>query len=367
MATRIIPRAIDWWGLALVAVLLVVGVFVVHSATLGTKFEAQGQRQIVYAIAAFVVLALATLIPYDIWLEYAYLLYGLVVLALVILPLLGHSVAGSRSWLDLGPARIQPSEVAKVLAALAMASWIRELEARSMERRDLAVLFALAAVPMGLTAIQPDFGTATTFLPLFGAVVFLSDIPLQKLLKWGMLAAAGVALLFALGWVSFFKPYQKERVLTFLDPGRDPRGSGYQVMQSRIAVGSGQITGKGLGSGTQNRLNFLPAPHTDFVFGVVAEETGLVGSFFVLLAFLGLLVRLAGTVELAKDQAGAFLAAAGCFLLLYHLLINVGMVLGLLPATGVPLPFLSHGGSALLSMTLLAGLGLNVRARRFTN
>lgn len=365
MFTKSIPRAVDGWGVLLVSLLLVASVLVVRSATLGTKFEGQGERQLLYVIAAFVVLALATLIPYEIWLEYAYLFYGAVVLALIILPLLGHAVAGSRSWLDLGPIRIQPSEVAKVFAAMAMAAWIRELEARKMEPRDMGVLLVLAAVPLGLTALQPDFGTATTFLPLFGAVIFLSPLPLGKLFKWGMTAGLAVALLFALGWFTFFKPYQKERVLNFLDPGRDPRGSGYQVMQSRIAVGSGQLTGKGLGSGTQNRLNFLPAPHTDFVFGVAAEETGLVGSLSILLVFLGLLLRLAGTVELAKDSAGAFLATSGCFVLLYHLLINVGMVLGLLPATGVPLPFLSHGGSALLSMTLLAGLGLNVRARRF--
>lgn len=364
---RALSRTFDVPGVLLVLFLVLAGVVMVGSATGGTKFAGLGDRQMFYGLAAAALLAVTLAVPYEVWLEYAYLLYGAVLLVLVTLPILGHTVAGSRSWFHLGPASFQPSELAKAFTALALAAWIRELETRAMERKDFAVLLLMAGTPMVLTAAQPDFGTATTFLPLFGAVFYLSAIPLTKILRWGAVGLAALALFFALGWFTFFKPYQKERILTFLDPGHDPRGAGYQVMQARIAVGSGELTGKGLGSGTQNRLKFLPAPHTDFVFGVVAEETGFLGSLIFLGAFLALLLRLAGTIGLAKDPAGSFLAAAACFLLLYHLLINVGMVLGLLPATGIPLPFLSFGGSALLAMTFLTGLALNVRARRFSN
>ncbi len=359
-------RLLDWPGFLTVLALITYGVVMVQSATHGTRLAALGDRQLLYGSLAAVVLLAALAVSYEVWIDYSAFLYGLVVLTLLAMPLIGHSVAGSRSWLSLGPAGLQPSEMAKVFAALACAGYIKDMAARSLERRDVAILFAIAALPMALTAAQPDFGTATTFLPLFGAILYLSGAPLGRIVKWAGLAAVGVAVLFALGWFTFFKPYQKDRILTFLDPSIDPKGAGYQVVQARIAVGSGQVTGKGLRSGTQNRLNFLPAPHTDFIFGVVAEETGFLGSALLLSLYLGLLLRLAGTLELAKDPEGRFLVAAAFFTLLYHILINVGMVIGLLPTTGIPLPFLSYGGSALLAMTLFAALGINVRMRRFS-
>ncbi len=356
----------DWPGLFLALALITFGVVIIHCATAGTKMALLGVRQDIYGVSAFALLFIALLISYEIWIEYSAILYGVCILVLVVMPFAGHAVAGSRSWLSLGGYSMQPSEVAKVLAALACAAYIKDLAGRKMERRDIAILSGIIGLPMFLTAAQPDFGTATTFLPLFVAVLFMSPLDLSKLAKWAALGFVSVAVLFALGWFTFFKPYQKERVLTFLDPSLDPKGAGYQVMQAKIAVGSGQITGKGLYSGTQSRLNFLPAPYTDFVFGVVCEETGFIGAGLLLSLYVALLLRVVSAMELAKDAEGRFLAAAAFFTLLYHILINTGMVVGLLPTTGIPLPFLSYGGSALFSMTMLVAMALNVRMRRYS-
>ncbi|MEJ2367867.1 MAG: rod shape-determining protein RodA [Acidobacteriota bacterium] len=357
---------VDWLAFGAAVALMIIGAVMVQSATFQTRFAFLAGRQVMFDLIALAVLGLAVFIPYEIWLEYSYILYGAVLVVLLLLPLVGHSVAGSRSWLVIGPISVQPSELAKFFGALACAGYIKGLEPRKIGRTQIAVMLGIVLVPMGLTFLQPDFGTATTFLPILAAVFYVSDVPLGKLLKWAALGFAGLLVLFALGWFTFFKPYQKERILTFLNPSLDPQGAGYQVNQAKIAVGSGEFWGKGLHSGTQNRLNFLPAPQTDFIFGVVAEETGFAGSLILLGLYTLLLLRLTGAMELARDREGRFLAVAAFAVLLYHVIINVGMVLGLLPTTGIPLPFLSYGGSSLLSMTLFVGLAINVRTHRFS-
>jgi rod shape determining protein RodA len=345
--------------------LLVAGSIMVHSATTGTKFTSLAPRQTAWCFVAAAVYLLATLIPYDIWIEYSYILYGLCVVVLVAVMLFGHAVAGSRSWLILGPVGFQPSEFAKVAAALAGAGYLKDLSQKVIGLREFGVLCAIIGLPMVLTLVEPDFGTATTFLPMVLAAFFLSRLSLGQILKWAGVAIVAGAVLFVIGWFTFFKPYQKERILTFVNPGTNLRGAGYQVHQARIAVGSGEVTGKGLNSGTQNRLNFLPAPHTDFVFGVIAEETGFVGSMALLAVFLALLARFAGTILLARDLEGRFLVCCAFAVIMYHLVINVGMVIGLVPTTGIPLPFISYGGSSLIGLTLFVGLAANVRAHRF--
>lgn len=345
--------------------LILAGSVMVHSATSGTKFAALAPRQTMWCFVAAGVYLLATLIPYDIWIEYSYVFYALCIVVLVAVMLFGHAVAGSRSWLILGPVGFQPSEFAKVAAALACAGYLKDLSQKVIGPKEFGVLSAIIILPMFLTLIEPDFGTATTFLPMILAAFYLSRLSLGQILKWAAVALVAAVVLFVLGWFTFFKPYQKERILTFVNPGTNLRGAGYQVHQARIAVGSGEVVGKGLYSGTQNRLNFLPAPHTDFVFGVIAEETGYLGSMALLAVFLALLSRFAGTILLARDLEGRFLACCAFAVLLYHLVINVGMVIGLVPTTGIPLPFLSYGGSSLIGLTLFVGLAANVRAHRF--
>jgi rod shape determining protein RodA len=347
------------------AALLVVGAVMVRSATFGTRFASLAPRQMMWDGIAVAVFLVAALVPYEIWIDYSYVFYGLCIVALVTVLVAGHSVAGSKSWIYLGPIGFQPSELAKVAAALAASGYIKDLSHKRIEARQMVIMGLIIGAPLVLTLMQPDFGTATTFIPLAAVVFYMSSLPLRKILKWTGIGLAGVAVAFAIGWLTFFKPYQKERVLTFLNPGSDLKGAGYQVHQARIAVGSGEIAGKGLFSGTQNRLNFLPAPHTDFIMGVVAEETGFLGSVGVLSLFLILLLRFLNTGAVARDMEGRFLVLCAFAVILYHLVINVGMVIGLVPTAGIPLPFLSYGGSSLMCMSLFAGLAANVRSRRF--
>ena len=346
-------------------VLLAGGAVMVRSATFGTKFAPLAERQTTWCFVAVAAYVLATLVPYEVWIEYSYILYGLCIVVLLGVMIFGHSVAGSRSWLVLGPVGFQPSELAKVAAALAGASYIKDLSHKVIGIKEFSILTGIIALPMLLTLFQPDFGTATTFLPMILAAFYLSRMGLSQILKWAALAAALGGVVFVLGWFTFFKPYQKERVLTFLNPASDTRGAGYQVHQARIAVGSGELTGKGLYSGTQNRLNFLPAPHTDFIFGVICEETGFLGAVALLAVFFALLGRFLSTLLVARDMEGRFLVLCAFSVILYHLFINVGMVIGLVPTTGIPLPFLSYGGSSLVGLSLFVGLAANVRAHRF--
>lgn len=345
--------------------LLVAGAVMVRSATFGTRFEGLASRQAAWCIVAAAVYLVAVLVPYDIWLEYSYIFYGLCVVVLLGVMIFGHSVAGSRSWLILGPVGFQPSELAKAAAALAGAGYLKDLSNKTIGAREFSVLAAIVALPMMLTLLQPDFGTATTFLPLILVAFLLSQLSLGQILKWSGIALVGLLALSVMGWFTFFKPYQKERILTYVNPSAHTRGAGYQVHQARIAVGSGELTGKGLYSGTQNRLNFLPAPHTDFVFGVISEETGFLGAISLLVVYLALLSRLLSTLLLARDQEGRFLVCCAFSVILYHIFINVGMVIGLVPTTGIPLPFLSYGGSSLMGLTLLVGFAANVRTHRF--
>lgn len=355
----------DYGGLFLVLVLLALGGIAVNSATEGTKLESYGLREWIYISIAVGALCLALYIPYTIWIEYGYILYGITIITLILLPVLGKSVSGSKSWLGLGIFTFQPSEIAKPFTILALCSFIRDEDTNRFTLRDFSILFGIIFLPFILTLLQPDFGTAVTFLSLVPAVLVFSDLKLKEIFKISAIGLAVFAILFGLAWVSFFKPYQKERVLTFLNPSRDPQKAGYQVNQAKIAVGSGKFYGKGLHSGTQNRLNFLPAPHTDFIFAVIGEELGFVGTSFVIILFFLLLNKFLIFYENAKTKEGSFLCIAVFFIFLLHITVNIGMVLGLFPIMGIPLPFLSFGGSFLVTAALLSGLALNVGSYQY--
>ncbi|MCX7829620.1 MAG: rod shape-determining protein RodA [Acidobacteria bacterium] len=355
----------DLMGIVLVLILIAIGGIAVNSATEGTKLESYAFREWIYIGVSLVAFAAALYIPYTVWIEYGYILYGIIIFTLIFMPLIGKSVSGSKSWLGFGIFNFQPSEIAKVFTILALCSFIRDEDTNRFTLREFSILIALIFIPFILTLLQPDFGTAVTFLSLVPAVLIFSDLKLKEILKIGAIGFAVFAILFGLAWVSFFKPYQKERVLTFLNPSRDPQKSGYQVNQAKIAVGSGKLYGKGLHSGTQNRLNFLPAPHTDFIFAVIGEELGFVGSSFVILLFLFLLHKFLVIAENAKTKEGSFLCLAVFSLLFLHFFVNIGMVLGLFPIMGIPLPFLSFGGSFLVTSALLSGLALNVGSYQY--
>jgi rod shape determining protein RodA len=312
------------------------------------------------------------------------LFYMAAVVVLLGLLLFGHSIAGTRRWLTFGPLQLQPSEIAKVIAALAVARAFAESRKDFLDLRDILAPGAATAVLALLIALEPDLGTAFCLVPMFFAIAFLAGLRPRAIviLALAMSVAAG-----ALGW-TFAKSYQKQRLVTYvaryvnpegwlghqiarrfpLDArASDQRGAAYQSRQSRIAVGSGGFLGRGYGQGGQSQLGYLPARHTDFIFSVLAEETGFAGVSVILALYLIFFWRAFETARTARDRLGALLAAGLASMLTFQVIYNVAMVAGLVPVKGLPLPLLSYGGSSTLSVFMAIGLILNVRMRRFVN
>jgi rod shape determining protein RodA len=290
------------------------------------------------------------------------LLYGLAIATLVATFAVGNTVFGSRRWVGAGGVHFQVSEFVKLVIILLVARYLTELKTEQVETRDLLKLAGLVGLPMLLVIKQPDLGTALTYLPILGVGVFLAG------LRWQFAVAvlATVSLVMPVSY-HFLKDYQKARLVSFLDPSRDPKGSGYQVIQSQIAVGSGGMWGRGVTHGSQTQLRFLPVPHTDFIFSAFAEEHGFVGVIVVLGLYFLLLMQIVQNAQTAPDSPGMYICMGVASLLLFHVLVNVGMVVGRMPVTGIPLPLMSSGGSNVLSVFLMLGLVNNVRLRRFVN
>ncbi|MGH9673867.1 MAG: rod shape-determining protein RodA, partial [Bryobacteraceae bacterium] len=269
----------------------------------------------------------------------------------------------ARRWLPLpGDAQFQPSEFVKLVIILLVARYLTELKRDQLEGWDLLKLAALVALPMALIAKQPDLGTALTLAPILGTGVFLAGLRWRYVLAM----ALAVVLLLPLGW-HMLHDYQKARLTAFMDPASDPQGSGYQVIQSTIAVGSGGMWGKGVTQGTQTQLRFLPVPHTDFIFAAWSEEHGFVAVVFALGLYFFLLMQIVQNAQTAPDRAGMYICMGVASVLLFHVLVNVGMVVGQTPVTGIPLPLMSYGGTSVLSVFMMLGLVNNVRLRRFVN
>jgi rod shape determining protein RodA len=357
---------IDWALLGAVLLLMGIGVATISSATQTyTGRNAGLEVKQLYAIGLGLVLMLICIfLDYRRLADRAPLLYlvSLGVLAWVLV--FGPKIAGTRRWF-LGPGgfQIQPSEFAKLVAALLMAKVFAESKKDSLGLQDIlgpGVALGLLAL---LIAAEPDLGTAFTLVPMFLVVAFLAGLRMRAILAM-FLAGLVVA---SLGWMFALKDYQKRRITSFMDPQDDPRGAGYQKIQSEIAVGSGGLVGRGYKDGSQAQLGYLPARHTDFIFSVLAEENGFVGVVVVLGLYLFVLWRALETAQMARDRVGAFLAAGVAAILAFQVVYNVAMVAGLVPVKGLPLPLMSYGGSSVLSSLLAIGLILNVRMRRFAN
>ena len=362
----------DGLAILLVAGLLGAGLTFIYSASwrgeetgiVGAWFS----KQIWWAaLGAGVALTLAAT-DYKFWIRHAGWLYlaSLVLLALVFVPGIGRKVYGAYRWLVILGVPVQPSEFAKVTTVLLLA---RVLASPVLQRRSFGtVLLALGlmALPFGLILEEPDLGTAMVLVPTTVCMLFAAGCALRYLIGLGLLGAGGVAAALSPLAKLFLDDYQHERIATFLDPSRDPLGSGWNALQSAIAVGSGGFSGKGFLNGTQNVLGFLPrtVSPTDFIFPVIAEEKGFIGASLLLLAFAVLLTCYIRTAGTAKDPAGSLLATGIAGLLFCHVFVNIGMTIGLLPITGLPLPFVSSGGSFMVST--LAGFGLvqSVHVRR---
>jgi rod shape determining protein RodA len=285
-------------------------------------------------------------------------LLGLVGLASVFV--LGRTVSGARRWVVWGPLSVQPSELFKICFLLMMVWALTSRWAQPVGKLTLAMMLPIVAVPVVLIIKQPDLGTALLLVPVLVILLIGAGVRLKLL---GGLALGAVAAL-PLAWFAL-KEYQRERILVFLDPFRDPLGSAYNVIQAKIAIGSGQLLGKGVAGATQSRLAFLPERHTDFIFAVFAEMWGFVGCLVLLLCYVLLLLRGFDIAATAREPVGRLVALGATSLLAAQVLINVGMVTGLLPVVGIPLPLMSYGGSSMVASFMTLGLLLSVRMRQF--
>jgi len=320
-------------------------------------------RQLVWLVLGFVTLLVFAAADYRVLVRFAPLFYSVALVVLVTLLLVAPLRAGTRSWLTLGPYTVQPSEFARVATLLAVVAIAGRHQKKQLSLRVATRLCIVVAVPAVLVALQPDLGVALTYVPLLLAALWLGGLPWRT---WVGFIAVTLGLVAAL-WVWYLRPYQQERVLTLLDPGRAPSGAGYQQRQSRIAVGSGGPTGKGLRSGTQSQLRFLPAQRTDFIFAVWAEETGFVGTGLLLAAYALLTLRIFIVTLHARDREGALLAGAAGSMIAVQILVNLAMVTGLAPTTGITLPLLSYGGSSMLATCTTLGLVQSVWRLRYAN
>ena len=339
------------------------GTLTLYSAAQGSSAAGllPHQKQLIWWGLGFVGMLIIVLIDYRHLEHYAYVIYACSLLLLVYVLLMGRSISGAKRWIELGPIQFQPSELIKITMTLALAKYFHH---RTQQNRytlfELTVPFLIFLLPFVLVLLEPDLGTAIVLLLLFFSIVLFLGLTQGSIIT---LIIAGLASL-PLGWLNL-KDYQKERVLTFFNPSDDPLGRGYHIIQSKIAIGSGGFWGKGFLHGTQTRLHFLPEQHTDFIFSAFAEQWGFFGSFLLLAAYLLVIFWAFNICSRAKNTFGMVVALGITFLLLWHVTINIGMCLGLLPVVGIPLPLFSYGGSFLLVMVLGLGLLLNIYIRRF--
>lgn len=284
------------------------------------------------------------------------IVYVIVLLALVYLLIFGDPIRGSASWIELGFFRLQPSELVKIVVGIALARWLYLRRGQINSPKNLVVTFLYAAIPSALILYQPDFGSASIVMAIWFGLMVIS--PVRRIFIVGFLVLAIATAGFA--WAFMFEDYQKQRVEVFLDPDKDPRGQGYNVRQAIIAVGSGELFGRGLGRGLQSQLKFLPERQTDFIYASAAEEVGFVGSAAILGLFYLLFWRLLKIMKYARDDLAMYITGAVLFLFIAHVIINIGMNIGMLPVTGIPLPFLTYGGSSLLVVCLALGIVQNI-------
>jgi rod shape determining protein RodA len=353
-------RDFDWWLLAVSLVLCAIGVLQIYSATLDTKWRDAWWKQLVWIGIALFCMWLVMQVDYHTLLGQVPVLYSVCLGLLLLTFALGSYVFGSRRWIGYGWAKFQTSEFFKVVLVLLVARYLSELQTPHLELRNLARLVGLVGLPMVLVMMQPDLGTSLTYAPILMIGVFLAGLRWQHLL-----AIVGLAIVLLPASWFVLRDYQKSRIMTLVDPQHDAKGAGYQVIQSKIAIGSGGIWGQGATKGLQTQLRFLPVPHTDFIFSAFAEEHGFVGVTVVLVLFFLMLLQIVQNAQTAPDREGLYICMGVAALILFHLLVNIGMVVGRMPVTGIPLPFLSSGGSNLVTMFILLGLVNNVRLRRF--
>lgn len=361
----------DGWMVACAVLLFAVGVVIIYSTSQSSAPPGDPlyyvKHQLLYGGAAVVAFTVAYSVDYHVWLKYAWWLYGLGFVLLVVVLVHGHSALGAQRWIQIGSFQLQPSEFAKLIYVLSVGAFLARRSGQIKRFRDLAVPFGLTLVYFLLVFKQPDLGTGIIFLGILLGLLWMADVAPWRL---GVLFGGGLALVIAAIWahlrfhtpLPFVHTYQLQRLLIFLHPQSDPQGAGWNIIQSRIALGSGGVFGLGLLAGPETQLSFLPEPFTDFVFSSLAEQLGYIGAGAVLVLFLVMLWRGLVAAGEAVDMYGTLVAAGVVAMIGVQVLMNTGMAMGIMPVVGVPLPLISAGGSSLI--TTAAGLGLLVNIGR---
>ncbi|MFH1980869.1 MAG: rod shape-determining protein RodA [Pseudomonadota bacterium] len=364
MFDRRLAQCFDWGLLALTAAIGIAGVITLYSAVSSDGASSQNPlfiKQLIWFGCGTVGMVVSFLFSYKTLERWAYVIYFACIAMLVWVLIFGKVVGGSRRWLALGPASLQPSELVKIAVIIVLARvFAKVANARGLTFRELLQPMALTLIPFLLIVRQPDLGTAMVMALIAVSITIFVKIERRTLIALVSCCTVSVPAV----WF-FLKGYQKQRILTFFNPDRDPLGAGYHIIQSKIAIGSGMISGKGFLKGTQNALSFLPEQHTDFIFSVLAEEWGLIGASVLILLFLFMILWALNIAQHCRDPFGTILSVGVTAMIFWQVFINIGMVMGLLPVVGVTLPFISYGGSSIITVMIGIGMLLNVSMRRF--
>jgi rod shape determining protein RodA len=363
MLSQRLLRNLDYVLIAVTVLLLLISLVIIGSAThVNTPSDDRYwyvQRQGIFAAINIFLVFVMLHFDYKSLGHYANFLYGINMVMLLAVMFVGQSALGAQRWIQIGPINLQPSEFSKLIMIISLAHMLDKRSGQLNTYREIFPIFVYVGIPFLLVLKQPDLGTALVFGAILLGMIFIAGVSLKHLLT---IMGGGLALL-PIFW-HFLKDYQKQRLTVFLDPNVDPLGSGYHIIQSKIAIGSGMLFGKGLFGGTQSQLNFLPENHTDFIFAVIGEELGFVGAMIILLLYFILLYRAVKIAGVARDNFGMILATGIASMLTFHVLVNVGMTAGIMPVTGIPLPLMSYGVSSLTTNMVSIGILLNIYMRR---
>jgi len=364
MIDRRLIQNFDWGLLGLTFVLSLMGIMTLYSAVTAGKSNVQDAlylKQIVWYCAGFGVMIISFLFNYKALDRWALVIYGLCILLLVLVLFVGKHIGGSRRWLMVGPFSFQPSEFAKLAVIIVLARYYsKTANIKGLSLGGLLTPFLLSIVPFVLIMLQPDLGTAMLIFLIAASMSVFIKIERKA---FTYLVSTGVVII-PMVWF-LLKDYQKQRIMTFLNPEHDPLGAGYHIIQSKIAIGSGMISGKGFLKGTQSALSFLPEQHTDFIFSVLAEEWGFIGSLVLILVFFMLITWSLKITHGCRDPFGTILSFGISAMLSWQVIVNTGMAMGLMPVVGVTLPFVSYGGSSIIITLASIGILLNISMRRF--
>lgn len=350
---------INWWLVFLVSCLCAVGTASLYSAA-GGSFDPWASRHLMRFAAGIVGMLVITLMDIRWWYKLTWPLYFLGIILLLFVEIKGHVGMGAQRWIDLGFIKLQPSELMKIAVIMALARYFHGLSPEQVRRFSFLIIPALiVAAPVGLVLLQPDLGTGLMIVMAGAGMVFIAGAPLRLFIGSGILTLISIPV----AW-QFLHDYQKQRVLTFLDPESDPLGAGYHITQSKIAIGSGGVEGKGFMQGTQSHLNFLPEKQTDFIFTLWAEEFGLFGGLSLLILILLIFVTGFGIALRCRHTYGRYLSLGLVLNFFLYVFINIAMVMGLIPVVGAPLPLMSYGGTSMLAALIGFGLMMSCNVHR---